>query len=212
MGWLFQDTPLRSETPAQYLARQFTFEDEHRTVETLAASQVGGAVYMAIRSTDKPSAANAGGRSYVFAGIMLVRNNARDGFGYKEMSEAMGPNEANCPDRIMRLLSPVSEIPNPGFAVEWRARVAQRKADRAAARTRAAELMPGARLRTAYALRFGLIRTDLFEVAPTPSRRHSPVFLAVGHGFLCRLRPEHIAGAARLPSASALVPAESGHG
>ncbi len=52
MGWLFLDAPLRHETPVQYLARQFTYEDEFRKAEVLAASQVGGAVYMAIRSTD----------------------------------------------------------------------------------------------------------------------------------------------------------------
>ncbi len=141
---------------------------------------------------------------------MLVRNNARDGFGYKDMTEAMGPIEADCPDSILRLLSPVSEIPNPGHAADWRARVAERKQERRAARARKAELTPGVRLRTARALRFGRVEADLFEVVPTPPRRRGPVFLAVGHGFLCRLRPEHVAGAERVPPAPAAVLAGTG--
>lgn len=202
MGWLFQDTPLRHETPAHYLTRAFSFEDEHRKVEVLAASQVGSTVYMAVRSTEKPMATSVRGYSYVFAAVILVRNNARDGFGYKDMSEAMGPCEVDCPDRIMRLLSPISEIPRPGYAADWRARVAQRKAERIAARVRTAELTPGTRLRTVRPLRFGRVEASLFEAVETPRRRRGPVFVAVGHNFLCRLRPSDIADAERvLPGA-----------
>ncbi len=200
MGWLFQSTPLRDETPAQVLARRFTHEDERTVATVLATATVRGTVYAAIRNTDKQA-----GTAYVFCGVFLVRNNVCDGFGYKAMDESMGPLEADCPGRILRLLSPVEAISNPGSAASWRERVARRRLERAGDRHRTAALVPGRLLRTARPLRFGTVEADLFRVVPSPPRRRGPVFVALPHGFRCRLRPEHIRDAA-------LLPAEDGHG
>src|SRR3546814_16727894 len=58
----------------------------------------------------------------VFAVVCLVRWNprSRDGhqFGYKDMSENMGPCEADCPAAILELLSPTDHE----YALDWRAR------------------------------------------------------------------------------------------
>ena len=85
----------------------------------LGAARVANTVYMAIECTEK-----ATGKSFVLAAIILISNTRKHGFGYKDMTETMGPCECACPDRIMRLLSPVADIPNPSYAAEWRARVA----------------------------------------------------------------------------------------
>src|SRR3546814_944011 len=57
-----------------------------------------------------------------FALVCLVRWNprSRDGhqFGYKDMSENMGPCEADCPAAILELLSPTDHE----YALDWRAR------------------------------------------------------------------------------------------
>lgn len=118
MGWLYRNQKLRHETPVQYVMRAFSND----TARVLDAASVRGAIYAAIRNTDTSS-----GKSYVFCAVILFRNNDRDGFGYKAMDESAGPYAADCPDRIMRLLSPIEELPHPGYAAAWRARVAAAK-------------------------------------------------------------------------------------
>src|SRR3546814_11745666 len=58
----------------------------------------------------------------IFAIVCLVRWNprAKDGyiFGYKVMEESLGPCEADCPARILDLLTP----PDKEYAREWRTR------------------------------------------------------------------------------------------
>ena len=63
MGWLVSDRPLTHETPAAYLAREFTCANETNRMEVLAASQVKGAVYLAVRHTSLTG--ERAGRSYV---------------------------------------------------------------------------------------------------------------------------------------------------
>jgi hypothetical protein len=120
MGWLYQYDPV--ENPVAYLTEKYNCDNERRTLRVLAAARVGSTVYMAIKSTDKASAA-----SYVFAAVILISNTQKHGFGYKDMDESMGPCQCDCPDRIMRLLTPISDLPNPGYAADWRARVESRK-------------------------------------------------------------------------------------
>jgi len=129
MGWLFQHDPLAHETPADHFTREFTHESETTKATVLATATVHGTVYAAIRNPNKQT-----GYSYVFCAVILFKNSQRDGFGYKDIDETMGPCEVDCPDRIMRLLSPIEHIPNPGYAADWRARVCAAKAN--AARTR----------------------------------------------------------------------------
>ena len=119
MGWLFHNDKLRHQTPAEYITKHFTHDDETASATVLATATIRNTVYAAIRNTDKKT-----GASYIFCAVVLFRNNDRDGFGYKATDEGMGPCEVDCPDRIMRLLSPIAEIPDPGHAEDWRARVA----------------------------------------------------------------------------------------
>ena len=79
MGWLVSDRPLTHETLAAYLTRHYTGETTEACSEVLAASQVGRAVYMAVRHTHKEG--EHAGQSYVDAAVILVFNNAKDGFG-----------------------------------------------------------------------------------------------------------------------------------
>jgi hypothetical protein len=62
------------------------------------------------------------GKREVFAAVCLVRHNPRstDGhvFGYKEMTEHYGPNESECPEAILDLLTPIEHE----YAVQWRER------------------------------------------------------------------------------------------
>jgi hypothetical protein len=119
MGWLYQYDPV--ENPVAHLTAKCNYDNERRTLHVLAAARVANTVYMAIKSTDK-----ATGESYVFAAVILISNTKKHGFGYKDMDESVGPCQCDCPDRIMRLLTPIADLPNSGHAADWRARVEAR--------------------------------------------------------------------------------------
>lgn len=195
MGWLVSDRPLTHETPAAYLTRKYTGETVEARSEVLAASQVGRAVYMAVRHIHK--AGEHAGRSYVYAAVILVFNNAKDGFGRKSMTECSGPCEVDCPASILALLSPVTAIPDPGSAATWRENVAAKVTRRHAVAASVHKLCPGQHVRLPRPVSFhdGTVTAAEFIVAPTPARRRGPVFRPVGHDFLCRLPAELLADA-----------------
>ncbi|MBI0538243.1 hypothetical protein D9599_22010 [Roseomonas sp. KE2513] len=206
MGWLVADRPLTHETPTDYLTRLYTNETDAALSEVLAASQIGRAVYMAVRHSHRTG--EYAGRTYTFAAVILVFNNARDGFGRKSMSECSGPCEVDCPARIMALLSPVEEIPDPGSAADWRARVVAAVAGRREAAAAARRFQPGQRLHLTEPLGFqkGKVIATEFEVVSTPAGRRGPVFRPVGHGFLCRLPQRLLAVAMAAPSPGLAAP------
>ena len=183
MGWWFHNTPLRHETPADYFTRELTHENEATKATVLATATVRGTVYAAIRNLNKQT-----GKSYVFCAVVPFKNSKRDGFGYKSMDEGMGPCEADCPERIMRLLSPVEDLPNPGYAADWRARVAAAKAARARTRNALRGLKAGDRIKLASPAYFSKskISTGLFTLLRFDKR--TPIFAAIEHPWLvCRL-------------------------
>lgn len=116
----------------------------------------------------------------VFAMVYLLRYQpgAEDGcdFGYKDIEESMGPVEADCPERILKLLTP-TEYP---YAQEWRERcwanIERRKL-----------LRKGNRIRFEDPIRFtDGARLSLFEVVSPPSR-----FRSLENGGLYRISRAH---------------------
>jgi hypothetical protein len=62
----------------------------------------------------------------VFCAVYLIRWSPKswDNFCYKDMTEFSGPCQVNCPQRIMKLLSPLNDENDcNGYAREWRKRV-----------------------------------------------------------------------------------------
>jgi hypothetical protein len=189
MGWMFQRDPV--DDPVAHLVRKFTCEDDQWCQQPLDGTRAGNTVYLAIRSTEKTT-----GRSFVFAAVILIRNTKKDGFGYKDQTERMGPCEYDCPQRIMRLLSPVADIPNPSYTADWRARVEAWHAEQRQRRHRRNALRVGNLVTLPDAVRFpGGITAKSFRVARF--RRRTPVFEALDRpGFYCRLRGATLAVAA----------------
>jgi len=60
----------------------------------------------------------------IFCAVYLVRW-SRDhyNFSYKSMTEHSGPCVCDCPERIFKLLTPLEEIEDNRFAIDWRKRV-----------------------------------------------------------------------------------------
>lgn len=118
MGWLYMNSLGGFVSPKAYLEDQFTCTNEHKSSRVLRSSLVAMRTwYAACETIDRASGARE-----VFAIVCLVSSNPRskDGhvFGYKDMTEHMGPCEANCPAAILALLTPTDHE----HAVDWRNR------------------------------------------------------------------------------------------
>jgi hypothetical protein len=189
MGWMFQRDPV--DDPVAHLIRKFTYEDDTHSLLPLDGARAGNAVYLAVRSTDKKT-----GRSFVFAAVILISNTKKDGFGYKDQDEACGPGEYACPRRIMRLLSPLSDLPRIGYAADWRASVEAWHEEQRRLRHQRQSLRVGSVVSLAKPTRFpGGLTASQFRVAYF--RRRTPIFEAVDRpGFYCRLRGDTLAAAA----------------
>lgn len=119
MGWISTDARFytadgkvnrKAECDALY-----TWEGEKTKNEVIKSSMRGSVYYAAVRTTDKTT-----GHSEVFAAVCLT-STRRDGgfnFGYKGMSEDMGPCEDDCPKGILVLLTDTESK----YAKEWRER------------------------------------------------------------------------------------------
>jgi hypothetical protein len=188
MGWLFQRDPI--DDPLAYLMAKYNYDCATHTLQTLDGARAGNTVYLAVRSTDKNT-----GRSYVFAAVILIRNSQKDGFGYKDQDEGMGPHQYDCPQRIMRLLSPIADLPHARYSADWRAGVAAWHDQNRKRRQRRNSLRVGNVVTLSDAVRFsGGITARSFRVAYF--RRRTPVFEALDRpGFYCRLRSSTLAAA-----------------
>ncbi|WP_230771748.1 DUF6927 domain-containing protein [Sphingomonas sp. Leaf4] len=149
MGWLFMSVGAMKghDSPKAYLDDQFTYQrdtPEGSTGLRVLASAVVGVrtYYAAVQAT-----VNGEGRE-IFAVVCLVRWNPRNAqgehFGYKDLDETMGPFEDECPERIMKLLSPTDNE----SALQWRRRCL------ANLRLRARPMTEGMRIRFATPISF----------------------------------------------------------
>jgi Domain of unknown function (DUF6927) len=188
MGWLYRNEPI--DDPLAYLTAKYNYDCETHTLRTLDGARVRNTVYLAVRSTDKKTS-----RSFVFAAVIMISNTKKSGFGYKDQTESMGPNQLDCPLRIIRLLSPIGDLPHAGFAADWRARVAAHHDEQRQRRQRRNSLSVGSIVTLPTAVRFsGGITVSEFRVAHF--RRRTPIFEALDRpGFLCRLRAATLAAA-----------------
>jgi hypothetical protein len=117
MGWLYMQSFNGHAGPCDYLDAQFTYDAPDFRSRVLKSALVGGHVYYAAVEHRR-----AGDAREVFAAVCLVHHNPRDPegfiFGYKDMTEHMGPVESACPEEILDLLTPTTSA----CALQWRAR------------------------------------------------------------------------------------------
>jgi len=107
MGWLI-NTHDRGYRYSNAEIRKY-FESRFNSVKILHLSVYGfSEVYMACEHPCRPGE--------VFAVVCLIRNTKKE-FGYKDMSEDMGPYCYNAPKKILDLLTPIDSK----YANEWRA-------------------------------------------------------------------------------------------
>lgn len=129
MGWLFYTDPSRVRRYAgekAEITRLTSHETEQASYTPLQLSKVGSTWYAAIHCAPNPG--NVLGAdtyvtdpdgSFTFAAIFHIRYD-RGCFGYKDMDETAGPNEARAPITLLDRLSPL--VDPSGYAADWRQR------------------------------------------------------------------------------------------
>lgn len=126
MGWTY--TNKGSKTTKEFFESEFNYDKpaEGRSGKVIAFSATWRVAYMAYRVTTPE-------KTEVIGIVCLIHHvpRAADGytFGYKDMTESMGPCESRCPGTILDLLTPTTEE----YAIEWRKRCRERLEKRAAA-------------------------------------------------------------------------------
>jgi hypothetical protein len=154
MGWTYAFE--RPSNPKAALDELLTWSDGRGVRRVLDSAIVRLRVYYAAVEHISP-----GGARQVWAAVFLVDfRRGADGlaFGYKDMTEHMGPVESECPERILRQLTPLTDAEDPqSWARAWRERCWANLTAR-----RGRRLVHGAQVktRTAFALPSG--DCDLF--------------------------------------------------
>lgn len=127
MGWLYMQSLGGFAGPRQYLDDQYTYTRDTVRSTVLRSALVNMKTYYAAVEFIHPDRDRE-----VFAVVCLVKYNPRDRvgyiFGYKDMDETVGPNEAECPPAILDLLTPTTGE----YALAWRAKCRANAAKRAA--------------------------------------------------------------------------------
>lgn len=157
MGWTYMNN-----VPKDAKA----FLDKEMGGNLLASAKVGREYYAAVKSrvTDE-----------VFAVIAVL--DSKDGFGFKLMDETMGPYFYNCPDKILKLLTPTDNT----FALKWREQVMKFRTMKTAAKN----IQNGNVIKFDEQISFGPYG---YEDTFTVSKRGSVVrFYMEKNGMLCRI-------------------------
>ena len=183
MGWLYMRSLAGYATPKAYLDAQFTYDRDNGGSRVLASSLVGRRTYYA--AVEWITAGSS--EREVWGLVCLVRYNPRDReglvFGYKDMSESMGPCESECPARILDLLTATDNT----HALAWRSRCRARLSERSA-RAAKPTPKPGDVVVLAEPILFRDGRTfSRFEAVAWPGRARSGLVYRSELGGLYRI-------------------------
>lgn len=111
MGWTGYNANFYKKGKVDRLAEIKSLYDGEENYKILKASLVGSVVYAAIEK-------NTDDEKCVFAAVYLTSTKEDDyfNFSYKDLDETCGPNYYDCPESILKLLTPTDN----DYAIEWR--------------------------------------------------------------------------------------------
>ncbi len=194
MGWTYFSSLGRDTI--DLLKSEMEGENDFAKWQWLDHARRGSVVYAVIRKTPKlPSndttyVHDADG-SFRFIVVLQTSRKGEPGydFGYKDITESMGPVEKDCPLRLLDLASPLRDD-YQGYGRQWRDACRQKVAD--ARRTKATRPKPGDTFRTLRPVSFrdGTRHTEFFCRQVRHRGRMATVYAAKGSGALYRFRPE----------------------
>jgi len=113
MGWTYHQKP---NNVTEWFKESLTWENEKKKNTCIKTAIKFKEAYAAVETVDKET-----GERYVWAACFMLNYTREDyyNFGYKDMSEDMGPNISNCPASILDLLTPVEEHPISEESKKW---------------------------------------------------------------------------------------------
>jgi len=205
MGWSIYSaasSPQNKEQEYDEIRRLCTWDGDKATNTLVDAKKVGSTWYAAMRITPKDEThtdsqyiADDDG-SFVIA-VVFLTSRERGEWGYKDMSESMGPCYYDCPASILALLSPLT---GEGYAKEWRAKCEEtRKAKRA--KVTPGSLPHGATVTLQEPLSFqGGVKEQTFTVQKRAGYKREKTLFQTSDGWLCRLTSRHLEGATITPA------------
>jgi hypothetical protein len=112
MGWTYQHKE-KGLPIKDFFINAFDYKNEDGSSgKVVACSSKLGTSYLAYE-VSKPD-----GERAVIGLVCLTAYDHNDyyNFGYKDMSEEMGPNQCDCPEKILKMLTPTTNE----YALEWR--------------------------------------------------------------------------------------------
>lgn len=115
MGWTF-DHKDKEVKVIDFFKERFFHDNEKSKGEVIDGGVKNfKTAYMAYKITDKIT-----NKFEIFALVCLLSYKPKDfyNFGFKDMDETCGPNESDCPEKIMKLLTPTDNE----YALRWRER------------------------------------------------------------------------------------------
>lgn len=114
MGWTCTDKPSRL-TIREFLQQESLGENN----QILEFSHKGKVAYAAVKTLST---------GIVWGCVWLIDNKGDDmyNFCWKTMDDTMGPGEDDCPEKILKLLSPTDNL----YANEWRSRCREKRLNR----------------------------------------------------------------------------------
>ena len=121
MGWTCSHRP-QGQSIKDFLREKYEWDNDKQKGEVLdLAVKDLRTAYIAVRNTDKQT-----GCSYVWGLVCLISYHRGDYYNtcVKEVTETMGPMEAECPEWILKLLTSLDDpdytAANKDWAREWR--------------------------------------------------------------------------------------------
>jgi hypothetical protein len=120
MGWTSLHKQ-KGQSTSEWFRKEYHLGERYQLLDIAVVQR--REVYIAIKDTQSGK---------VLALVMLVSySRGYYNFSYKDMDEFCGPYVFNCPERILNLLSPLTEEDDPhGFAGQWRQKCRERIAGR----------------------------------------------------------------------------------
>jgi hypothetical protein len=194
MGWTTFAS--RGRATVDILKDEINGENEHGKWEWLDHAQRGNVVYAVVRKTPKGEssdttyACEADG-SYRFILVVLTSRKGEPGydFGYKDITETMGPVEKDCPERLLQLASAFRDD-YQGYGRAWRESCRQKR--RAEAGVTSKRPKPGDTFRTLRPVSFrdGTTHSEFTCVMVQGRGRKRTAYAAKGSGLFYSFRPE----------------------
>lgn len=188
MGWTFFNHQGRDTV--ELLKRDNNSENDYGIWQWLDHSKVGNVVYALIKFTPKTMGPHQA-YGYVrdidgsYKQIVVFLTSRKNGeFGYKDISESMGPCETKCP---VRLIKAASELYKTGhYAADWRKRCLER-----ASRPK---IVPGVRFKTLNPVSFdnGALKLTQWECTTYRRRtKNMTCYRSLETGQLYRFNPDN---------------------